>query len=79
MSKQEQKQLLHKENYYCIIGGIILIVLGYILMRGGRQDGPVFNADEIYSATRITVAPILILLGFGLEVFAIFYRPKQSK
>lgn len=48
-------------------------------MRGGRQDGPEFNADEIYSATRITVAPILILLGFVLEIVAIFYQPKESQ
>ena len=59
-----------------LIGAAAMIV-GYLLMAGGRSDDPnVFNADEVYSTTRITIAPILILAGFVIEVVAIFRNPK---
>jgi hypothetical protein len=51
--------------------------LGLILMAGGKSDDPnVFNPKEVYSFTRITIAPILILTGLALEVYAIFRKPK---
>ncbi len=51
--------------------------LGLILMAGGKSADPnVFNPDEIYSFTRITLAPILILIGLGMEAYAIFRKPK---
>jgi hypothetical protein len=60
-----------------VIGAAVMI-LGFILMAGGRSSDPnVFNADEVYSTTRITIAPILILAGLIIEVVAIFYNPKK--
>ena len=57
--------------------GAAVIALGMILMAGGKSDDPgIFNAAEVYSARRITIAPILILLGLGIEVYAIFKKPK---
>jgi hypothetical protein len=71
--------LFGKENYIWIAGGLAVIALGLILMAGGKSDDPnVFNANEVYSKTRITVAPILILLGLAMEVFAIFRKPKKG-
>ncbi|MBL7697831.1 MAG: DUF3098 domain-containing protein [Chitinophagaceae bacterium] len=71
--------LFGKENYVWIIAGLAVIALGLILMAGGKSDDPnVFNPKEVYSFTRITVAPILILLGLALEVFAIFRKPKKG-
>jgi hypothetical protein len=71
--------LFGKENYMWIAGGLAVIALGLILMAGGKSDDPnVFNANEVYSKTRITVAPILILLGLAMEVFAIFRKPKKG-
>lgn len=71
--------LFGKENYVWIIAGLAVIALGLILMAGGKNDDPnVFNPKEVYSFTRITVAPILILLGLALEVFAIFRKPKKG-
>jgi hypothetical protein len=62
-----------------MIAGIILVAIGIILMAGGKSDDPnVFKANEVYSVRRITIAPILILLGLGVEVYAIFKRPKNS-
>ncbi|HVK46380.1 MAG TPA: DUF3098 domain-containing protein [Pseudobacter sp.] len=69
--------LFGKDNYIWILTGIAVMVLGIILMAGGKsQDPNVFKDSEVYSTTRITVAPILILLGLGIEVFAIFRKPK---
>lgn len=57
--------------------GVVVIALGMFLMAGGRSDDPkVFNADEVYSTTRITIAPILILAGLVIEIYAIFKKPK---
>ena len=70
--------LFGKENYIWIIAGIVIIAIGLFLMAGGKSDDPnVFDTKEVYSKTRITVAPILILLGLGVEVFAIFRKPKN--
>jgi uncharacterized SAM-binding protein YcdF (DUF218 family) len=70
--------LFGKQNYTWILIGIVVIAIGLILMAGGNSNDPnVFNKDSIYSTTRITVAPIVILLGLGIEVFAIFRKPKQ--
>ena len=71
-------RLFGKENYVWIVAGIVIIALGLFLMAGGKSDDPnVFNGKEVYSKTRITIAPILILLGLGLEIFAIFRKPKN--
>ena len=69
--------LFGRENYIWLLAGIAIIALGLILMAGGRSNDPnVFDPKEVYSTTRITIAPILILLGLGLGVFAIFRKPK---
>lgn len=71
--------LFTRENYIWMIGGIIIIALGILLMAGGKSDDPnVFKKEEVYSMRRITIAPILILLGLAIEAFAIFKKPKNS-
>lgn len=71
--------LFNKDNYTWMIAGIILVAIGIILMSGGKSDDPnVFKENEVYSVRRITIAPILILLGLGVEVYAIFKKPKNS-
>ncbi|MFN3939526.1 MAG: DUF3098 domain-containing protein [Chitinophagales bacterium] len=69
---------LGKHNYYLILLGVVIIVIGFILMSGGKFTDPeVFNGEELYSFRRITLAPIVVLIGFGIEIFAIFYKPKN--
>ena len=69
--------LFGKENYVWIIAGLLVIGLGLILMAGGKSSDPnVFKPEEVYSFRRITLAPILIIIGLALEVFAIFRKPK---
>jgi hypothetical protein len=55
-----------------------VITLGYILMSGGGSPDPnTFNADELFSARRITLAPITILIGYGIVGYGIMLRPKN--
>jgi len=66
-----------KKNYMIMAVGFVFMLIGFVLMMGGRAADPaVFNAAELYSSTRITVAPILILLGLGINLFAILYKDK---
>jgi len=69
--------LFTKKNYQFMIIGIAFIVTGFILMwGGGAADDTSFN-PEIFSFTRITLAPIFILIGFVIEIFAIMHKPKN--
>jgi hypothetical protein len=68
-----------KENYkWMIIGGVI-IFLGMVLMSGGKNQNPnVFDPNLVYSTTRVTIAPILIIGGLLVELYAILRKPKQE-
>ena len=69
--------LFDKTNKLWMIGGALLMALGFLLMAGGRSDDPnVFDPNEVYSATRITVAPIVIIAGLIVLIVAIFRQPK---
>ena len=58
--------------------GAALIIIGFLLMSGGGDGDPaIFDAERLYSFRRITLAPIVALAGFGLEVYAIMRRPKK--
>jgi hypothetical protein len=79
MPQKEQIFLFDKENYIWMVGGFALILLGFMLMAGGKSADPhQFNYDEIYSFRRITIAPIVVLLGFAVEVYAIMKTPKEK-
>ena len=66
-----------KENYILLLVGLAFIVVGFILMAGGGSEDPnVFN-EEIFSTRRITIAPIVVLIGFVIEIFAIMRKPKD--
>jgi len=76
---RQNAPLFGKENYRWMLIGIIVMALGLFLMAGGKSKDPnVFDPKEVYSFTRITLAPILILAGFVLEIFAIFRKDKSS-
>lgn len=69
--------LFAMENYVLMIAGLVVLVIGFALMAGGQQKGAEFNYDEIYSFRRITLAPIVVVIGFLIEIFAIFYKPRK--
>ncbi len=66
-----------KKNYQILLIGIALILLGFLLMRGGGSDDGVSYNPEIFSFSRITLAPILIVAGLIVDVYAIFYRDNK--
>ena len=72
----ESGSLFGKKNYAWMLAGLGLIALGMILMSGGQSntDPSVFNRAAVYSTTRITVAPLLILAGLVIEIVAIFKK-----
>lgn len=73
MSEKEDNQFAFgKENYKLFGIAVLVVVLGYILMVGGGTDDPnQFNYDELFSFRRITLAPLVVLSGFVLAVYAI--------
>ena len=78
--KESRPFLFDKTNYYIMFAGLALILLGFVLMSGGKSADPhVFNKEEIYSFRRITLAPILIIAGFVVEVVAIMRKPKSQQ
>jgi hypothetical protein len=72
------KGLFGKENYRMMLGGLIVLTIGFFLMAGGKSADPkVFKDSDIYSTTRITIAPLLIITGLIIEIFAIMKKPKE--
>jgi hypothetical protein len=79
MKEKKNATIFEKENYLWMIIGGALILAGVLLMIGGKsQDPNVFNKDEVYSFRRITLAPILIVAGLVVEVYAIMKKSKSS-
>ena len=69
--------LFGKENYKWMVIGLVIMAIGFFLMAGGKNSDPnVFNDKDVYSTTRITIAPILIIAGLIVEIFAIMKKPK---
>ncbi len=68
-----------KKNYTLIIIGLAFIISGFILMSGGSSENPEVFSTEIFSFQRITLAPILVIIGFIIEIFAIMYTSKENK
>ena len=78
--KETSKQdfIFGKKNYKFMLIGLACIALGFILMSGGGSDDPnVFN-PEIFNWRRIRLAPTLVLLGFGIQVYAILLNPNSN-
>lgn len=68
--------LFDKTNYMLFAVGLAFIALGFALMSGGGSEDPNIFNEELFNAQRITWAPLLIVIGFVVEVFAILRRPK---
>jgi len=72
-------QLFDKGNYMWMLIGLAVLALGFFLMAGGKSSEPkVFDPKEVYSTTRITIAPMLIIAGFIIEIFAIMKKSKSN-
>tara|TARA_R110002073_G_scaffold157738_1_gene313123 strand:- start:3239 stop:3505 length:267 start_codon:yes stop_codon:yes gene_type:complete len=84
MGEQKRKQdtksnfLFGKKNYKFMLIGIAFIALGFILMSGGGSDDPNVFDESIFSWRRIRLAPTLVLIGFGIQVYAILLNPDKT-
>lgn len=79
VARQPLTSLFTKDNYVWMAIGAAVVILGMLVMRGGKNENPnTFDYNVVYSTMRITVAPILILAGLMIEVYAIFKNPKAS-
>ena len=75
--EKDDQLAFDKENYMLFGAAFLVVTIGYLLMMGGGSDDPnVFNHDEIFSTRRITIAPLVILIGFVLGFYAILKKPK---
>ncbi len=66
-----------KENYKLLLIGLALIFIGFLLMIGGGSKDPNVFSDDIFNFRRLTLAPILVLAGYVVEIFAIMKKPKD--
>ena len=72
--------MFERENYMWMLIGGVIVAIGMVLMAGGKNtDANQFDYKEVYSTTRITIAPILILIGLAVEIYAIFKKPKAHQ
>jgi fumarate reductase subunit D len=82
-TKNENKEKLNfalgRENYKLLAIGFVIIVVGFLLMLGGKSESPDEFSNDIFSFRRITLAPIVVLAGFVFEIWAIMKKPKNAE
>ncbi len=66
-----------KENYRLLLIGLVVILIGFLLMIGGGSDDPNVFSEDIFSFRRMTLAPILVLAGYIIEIYAIMKKPRD--
>jgi membrane-bound ClpP family serine protease len=72
------KTTFGKQNYQLLIGGIVILIIGYLLMIGGGSEDPNIFNPAIFDAQRLTIAPIFCLIGFGVIMVSIMWRSKTK-
>ncbi|MGB5189725.1 DUF3098 domain-containing protein [Robiginitalea sp.] len=77
--KKSQEFIFKRRNYLLMFIGLAFIALGYILMAGGGTEDPEVFSEAIFSFRRIRLAPTLVLIGLGIQVFAILFNPNKKK
>ncbi|MBT5289653.1 MAG: DUF3098 domain-containing protein [Flavobacterium sp.] len=69
--------LFGKKNYLFMFIGLAFIALGFIFMAGGGSDDPTIFNEAMYDFQRIRLAPTLVIIGLGIEIYAILLNPKK--
>ncbi|MDX2415656.1 MAG: DUF3098 domain-containing protein [Bacteroidales bacterium] len=77
--KKETGFALGKENYKLLAIGLVIIVIGFLLMLGGKSDDPTVFNEKMFNFRRITLAPIIVLAGFIFEIWAIMKKPSNKE
>ena len=76
-TNKNSKFAFTKQNYIILGVGLLFIIIGFFLMQGGGSEDPtIHNKEEMFGFRRITLAPICIIGGFIINIFAILYSPK---
>lgn len=78
-NQSNQEFIFQKKNYLFMFIGLAFIALGFMLMSGGGSDDPNVFSEDIYNFRRIRLAPTLVLIGLGIEVYAILLNPHKKK
>ena len=81
MSNQTPKKelLFSKRNYSLLLLSLVVIAIGFVIMAGGRSEDPNIFNPEIFNFRRIRLAPTIVLMGFGLAIYAILIPSKKHK
>lgn len=80
MGSKKDSFVFGKKNFLAIAIGFGIVIIGFMLMAGGKSDDPnTFNGEEIFSARRITVAPFTVLIGFITVGYGIMIKPKDDE
>jgi len=69
----------NRTNYMILIVGLLVIIVGFLLMIGGGSDDPEVFSEALFGFRRLTLAPILILAGYIIEIYAIMFRAKETQ
>jgi len=78
-NKPQRAPLFRKTNYILMAAGVIILVIGYLCLRGGGSENPAEFSDAIFNTQRMIVAPVMMALGLVIELFAIMWYPKAKK
>ena len=76
INNNNKKFAFTKKNYILLAVGVLFIIIGLFLMQGGVSVDPALYNPEMFNFQRITLAPVIILSGFIINIFAILYSPK---
>ena len=78
IAEDDPRFAIDSKNLIIILAGLALMVAGYLLMiGGGTKDPDIFTGDQLFSFRRIVAAPVLIIAGFVVEIYAIMKRPAK--
>ena len=70
----------NSKNYKLLLIGLAVNILGFLLMIGGGTSDPAqFDGDALFSETRITISPMLIVAGYIIIMFAIMKKQKPEQ
>ena len=67
-----------RDNYIFMLAGVGILLIGYLLMIGGGSEDPNEFNPEIFSTQRVTIAPVTLIIGFGVVLYGIMKKPKQA-
>ncbi len=77
--KKQEFFVFTKLNYQMLIAGLVILLIGFLLMAGGGSNDPAKFDPAMFSFRRVTLGPVITLIGFIIEGVAIMYRPKTKK